>query len=77
MAGLIGLHDLGKLDVGTLALPLLVPMSRCNDQRQQQLPAHLAAQEVKGLAPPLAHRPGQARLNGGQVLVQVVAYKKG
>ena len=36
---------------------------------------HLAAQEIEGLAPPLAHGPGQARLNGSDVLIQVVACK--
>lgn len=36
--------------------------------------AHLAAQEIERLAPPLAHCPRQARLDGGDVLIQVVAW---
>lgn len=35
--------------------------------------AHLAAEEVKGLAPPLGHCPREARLDGRDVLVEVVA----
>ena len=40
-------------------------------------PAHLPAQEIESLAPALAHRPGKPRLDGRDLLAQVVACAQG
>lgn len=69
---------------GTLAAgqsPLLSAMQAQHCIPQPPTPAatpppqatHIAAQEVKGLTPALGHAPGQARVDGGDVLVEVVA----